>query len=107
MKMISILMGAFALLFIVAHLWLGPVYRMYDGCICGQHRTWISFDDSTKFRGTKLFVRITSPGDLHHSHEYTDPVYDTHPVLGFIGVGFGLAGVVVGFYPRQVVLQHV
>jgi hypothetical protein len=101
MKKFSFISAGFAAAFIGFHLWIGPIYTKYDGCSCGLHRTWISFDDQPRLRDTKLFLRVTSSGDPSHKHEYIDPVYVANSALGFIGTGFGLVSVVLWFAPRK------
>jgi hypothetical protein len=103
MKRFAIVLGVLALIFLGAHFWLGPVYQNYDGCTCGLRRTWVSFDEAeiTRLHDCKLFVRITSPGDPNHHHEYYDAQYSEHPIFGYAAFILGFASVVLGFYPRH------
>ena len=58
----------------IGRLLLGPVYRMNDGCACGQQRAWLSFDNST-LRHTKFALAISVEGDQGHQHQYWDATW--------------------------------
>jgi hypothetical protein len=97
--MLSIILAWLAVGFIIAHGFVGPIYTMYDGCVCGQSRAWLEFEESSSLR---LFLRIERPGDPKHQHQYYDAKYDgQYPVLIYIGVGFGLSSAAAWFYRRK------
>jgi hypothetical protein len=103
---IPIILAPLALAFILAHLWLGPICTDSDCCICGRQRIWLAFDYNPRLTETKFFLRITSPGDPNHKHECTDPQYDTNAALGYIGVGFLLASVLIWTWPSKQASVH-
>jgi hypothetical protein len=102
MKMFAFIFAVFAVIFFVAHRGVGPNYTEYDGCVCGQSRSWLEFDESSSLRGVKLFLRIETTGDPHHQHQFCDPTYEgQYPVLAYIGVGFGLLSAATWLYRRR------
>ena len=104
MKYLPVFLAVFAVSFILAEGWYGPIYTMYDGCACGQRRAWFEFEESPSLRGMQLFLRIEEPGDPKHQHQYYDAKYDgQYPVLVYIGVGFGLLSAATWLYRRKCV----
>jgi len=59
----------------IARLILGPIYRMNDGCACGQQRAWLSFDKNSMLRDTKFALTIAVEGDQRHRHQYWDATW--------------------------------
>ena len=105
MKVLPITFTVLALTFIVSHVWLGPIYTMSDGCICGERRAWLEFNENPEWRNAKLFLRIESSGTPQHKHEYWDAKYGgQYPVLVYIGVGFGILGATAWLCRRKRVL---
>ena len=99
MRLFPFILAWLALVFIWAHLWLGPI-RCFDVCVCHRARTWISFEEP-KLQNVKLFLQITSLGDPNHQHEFSDPVYQPISAFACVGMGFGLASAVVWLRPRK------
>jgi hypothetical protein len=97
--MLSIILGWLAVGFIIAQSFVGPIYTMYDGCVCHRSRAWLQFEESSSLR---LFLRIETPGDPKHQHQFYDAKYDgQYPVLIYIGVGFGLLSAATWLYRRK------
>jgi hypothetical protein len=56
---------------------LGPIYRMRDGCACGQERAWLSFGDFAALRHSKLALQVLADGDRQHHHQHWDATWDS------------------------------
>lgn len=100
--MLPIILVTFAVAFIVAEDQFGPIYTMYDGCTCGQRRSWLGFDGSPVLRHKQLFLRIDEPGNPRHQHQFWDARYDgRYRVFLYAGVTFGILSALTWAYQRK------
>ena len=102
MRMLPFILALFAVISIMAHGWLGPIYTMYDWCDCHRSRTWLEFNECASLRRTQFFLRIEQPGDLQHEHRFCDPQYERQiPIFVYAGVGFGVLSAASWIYQRK------